>query len=269
MPYRAFALDIDGTLLDSQGILRPRVVAALQAAREAGVLLLMATLMPQRFARTKLAAVPDLCARGVFLGGAHLVDEPTGFSRQIHIAPGVAGELVQSLSEADPALQILVQAGPDHYALRLPLPEDALANWGYPPEGVIPFARACGGPCAMIVAWHERLDLRPLCAGLQNRFAGRARLYPSGGGHRLQATAWEATKGQGLLQLLAHLGIAPGDVAALGDDLPDLDLFRAVGTAVAMGNAPALVQDEAAWVTATCDEDGAALAIERLLGLSG
>jgi hydroxymethylpyrimidine pyrophosphatase-like HAD family hydrolase len=266
MTFRALVLDIDGTLLDSQGLLRPRVLAALDAVREAGIILLVATALPQRFARTKLAAAPGLCDRGVFLGGAHLVDDPTGYSHEVHFAPTVAPALIHSLLEADPELQILVQTGPDHHALRLPLPEEVLAAWGYPPDALIPFSRAGAGPCAKIVAWHERLDLRPLCTTLQSRFAGRAWLYPSEDGHWVQATAWEATKGQGLLRLLTHLGIVPADVAALGDDLPDVDMFQVAGLAVAMGNAPACVQAEAAWVTATCDQDGAALAVERLLG---
>ena len=265
MAPQAFLFDLDGTLLDSQGCLRPRVRAALEALQRTRAVLAVATELPQRFARTKLAEQPALAHRGVFLGGAHVADDATGLNHQVHLSAQATQELIESLAAADPALQILVQTGPDHHALRLPMPDDILANWGYPPEALIPFAQTLGSPCAKIVAWHEHLDLRPLCAELQARLGGLARLYPSADGRWLQATAWEADKGRGVLRLLEHLGIAPADAVALGDELPDLDMFRVVGTSVAMGNAPAAVQAAATWVTASCDEDGAALAIERLL----
>ncbi len=267
MTYRAFVFDISGTLLDSQGVLRPRVVAALESLRQTGALLLTATSLPQRFARGQLAAAPYLCDRGVFLAGAHLVDEPTGFDRQIPFAPEAGRELIEALCEADPALQVLVRSGPDLHGLRLPVPADEWASWGYPAGSLIPFQEACQRPCIQIMAWHESLDLRSLCAELERQFEGRARLFTANHGRFLQATAWEATKGQGLLQLLEHLGIAPADAVAMGDDLPDVDMFRLVGTSIAMGNAPTALQDEATWVTASSDEDGVALAIERLLGL--
>jgi hypothetical protein len=266
MVYRAFAFDVDGTLLDSQARLRPRVLAALEALRQTGALLLVATAVPQRFARAKLAEAPFLCERGVFLGGAHVVDDAGGFCRQVQMDAAAAQGLIEGLAAADPALQILVQTGPDHHALRLPMPGDVLASWGYPPEALIPFEETLGAPCAKIVAWHESLDLHPLCKELQGRLEGRARLFPSENGHWLQATAWEADKGRGLLALLEHLGIFPAETVALGDELPDVDMFRVVGVSVAMGNAPAAVQAEATWVTASCDEDGVALAIERLMG---
>ncbi len=265
MSYRAFAFDIDGTLLDSQTRLRPRVVAALEELRRTQAVMLLATALPQRFARAKLAEAPYLCQRGVFLGGAHVVDEIGGFCRHARLPRETSQGLLAGLAAVDPALQILVQTGPDHHALRLPMPEAVLASWGYPPEALIPFAEVQAGPCAKIVAWHESLDLRPLCSELQERLRGQARLFASEDGRWLQATAWEANKGSGLLALLEHLDIAPAEAVALGDELPDLDMFRVVGASVAMGNAPAAVQAEATWVTATCDDEGVAVAIERLL----
>ena len=51
----------------------------------------------------------------------------------------------------------------------------------------------------------------------------------------------------------------------LEDGENDLPMFAWAGTAIAMGNAPASVQAACTWTTASCEEAGVALAIDRLL----
>jgi Cof subfamily protein (haloacid dehalogenase superfamily) len=68
------------------------------------------------------------------------------------------------------------------------------------------------------------------------------------------------------LQFLAHkLGIDMKNVMALGDNLNDMEMIRDAGYGVAMDNALDRVKEKADWVTASADEDGVALAIERIL----
>ena len=74
-----------------------------------------------------------------------------------------------------------------------------------------------------------------------------------------------ATKGSGLAVLAASLGLSAKDAAAIGDGENDLPMFAWAGTAIAMGNAPASVQAACTWTTASCEEAGVALAIDRLL----
>ena len=65
---------------------------------------------------------------------------------------------------------------------------------------------------------------------------------------------------------LHHASAAPfGNAAAchFGDSENDLAMLEAVGLGVAMGNAPLAIQQKAAAVTATNDEDGVALALEK------
>ena len=52
---------------------------------------------------------------------------------------------------------------------------------------------------------------------------------------------------------------------AVGDGGNDLELMRAAGFSVAMGNALPEVRDIADAVTEDCDHDGCALALERWL----
>ncbi len=74
-----------------------------------------------------------------------------------------------------------------------------------------------------------------------------------------------AGKGKALLALAERLNIRPGETAAVGDDINDLDMLDAAGVGVAMGNASARVKAAADIVVASNEADGAAEAIEMLL----
>jgi Cof subfamily protein (haloacid dehalogenase superfamily) len=62
-----------------------------------------------------------------------------------------------------------------------------------------------------------------------------------------------------------RLGLAMNQVMSIGDNLNDVGMIREAGFGVAMGNALPEVKAEACFVTASCDEDGVALAIEKVL----
>jgi 3-deoxy-D-manno-octulosonate 8-phosphate phosphatase (KDO 8-P phosphatase) len=75
-----------------------------------------------------------------------------------------------------------------------------------------------------------------------------------------------ADKGEALDELLQELSVAPGQVAALGDDLPDLPLLQRAGYAMAVGDAVAEVRAAAAFVTVRPGGHGAVReAVEHLL----
>lgn len=50
-------------------------------------------------------------------------------------------------------------------------------------------------------------------------------------------------------RLIAERGLQPGEVAAIGDDLPDLQLFERVGLRLAPPQATVAVREGADWVT--------------------
>ena len=74
-----------------------------------------------------------------------------------------------------------------------------------------------------------------------------------------------ATKGNGLLALCRRLGIDPADAMALGDGSNDAAMLRAAGLGVAMANADPVTLAAADWVTASNDQCGVAMAIERFV----
>lgn len=74
-----------------------------------------------------------------------------------------------------------------------------------------------------------------------------------------------ANKGEALLALANILGLTREQTMSFGDGINDLPMIRAAGTGVAMANAEPEVLTAADMRTASCDEDGVAAVIETLL----
>ena len=72
-----------------------------------------------------------------------------------------------------------------------------------------------------------------------------ADLYPASGG-----------KAIGIAKVLEHYGIDKSETMAFGDGENDVDMFSAVGTAIAMGNACPSAKEAADYITDKVDEDG-------------
>jgi len=83
-------------------------------------------------------------------------------------------------------------------------------------------------------------------------------------GNQLFITAKGVGKSEGLRLLCRHFNIAPAEVVAIGDDDNDIDMLEIAGLGVAMGNAGEHVKAAADYITETNDNDGAALALEKL-----
>lgn len=81
----------------------------------------------------------------------------------------------------------------------------------------------------------------------------------------LEVTHRGVDKATALSALGQRLDIAPSEMAAIGDRENDVTMLRLAALGIAMGNAPSTVQAEADWVTDTNNQDGVAVAIERLL----
>ena len=72
-----------------------------------------------------------------------------------------------------------------------------------------------------------------------------------------------ANKGEALLALASHLGCAPEQTIAFGDGLNDLSMLKAAGIGVAMDNACNEAKESADWIAPSCDEDGVACGIHK------
>ncbi len=79
----------------------------------------------------------------------------------------------------------------------------------------------------------------------------------------LTANPHGITKGSELEALRVRLGVSADDTLAIGDGSNDVEMLRWAAHGVAMGQAPAIVQQAADAVTGTIFEDGAADVLDR------
>jgi hydroxymethylpyrimidine pyrophosphatase-like HAD family hydrolase len=79
----------------------------------------------------------------------------------------------------------------------------------------------------------------------------------------LDVTHPGANKGEALAVLSRLLGIPAREIATVGDMPNDVLMFERSGMSIAMGGASGEVTSAATFVTASSEEDGFALAIER------
>ena len=90
----------------------------------------------------------------------------------------------------------------------------------------------------------------------------------SGGYNNLEFTRVDVNKGVGLQKMAQLLDIPVTQTMAVGDTENDVAIIRAAGVGVAMGNATAAVKSAADYITTSNDEDGVAAAIAHFLRLA-
>lgn len=81
----------------------------------------------------------------------------------------------------------------------------------------------------------------------------------------LEIVAMGVTKGNTLRELAEHLQIKPEEVMAIGDQENDLSMIEFAGVGVAMGNAVPVVKAVAQYITADNNHDGVAQVIREYI----
>lgn len=87
----------------------------------------------------------------------------------------------------------------------------------------------------------------------------------SGGMQNIEVTAGGVSKGSALLWLGEYLKIQPEEMIAFGDSGNDIDMLRAAGIGVAMGNAEEEAKAAADFVTLANTEDGIVYALKKYI----
>jgi Cof subfamily protein (haloacid dehalogenase superfamily) len=263
MPYKALALDLDGTLLTSRETVSERNTRAIVAAKAAGLHIILASArwyqLAERVAREVGAEAPVVACSGAQVRrldrGHDLFDVrlPAEFvaalyeicDRERCIATFAYDDdvLVKLDNAPDPS------RAPGEMRFTSSLTKDAVTA---PRIGLIQGS----GVCEMIEG-----QLTPRWSG-DVHFIESMSSY---GKPILTLTAMGAHKCVALGVACEDLGIATADVVAFGDSGNDLEMFRVAGASVAMGQANDALKSAATFVSARNDEDGVAVAIERLL----
>ncbi len=83
----------------------------------------------------------------------------------------------------------------------------------------------------------------------------------------IEVTSKTVNKGTALIKFGEQLGIKKEQIMACGDNSNDLDMIKAAGIGVAMGNADKEIKAAANFITKTNEEDGVAYAIKTFIDI--
>ena len=262
---RLAAIDLDGTLLRSDGTVSARSRAALAAARDAGVDVVLVTARSPRSVR-EIAADLGLDGTALCANGATIFDLDAGvIVRHSPLSVDVAHRVVRGLREQVPGisfaweLELRFGSEPGYEAGR--------DNERWPrPEGSFPpcDALAWREPMTKLLARVDDDDLTSVLTATRALCGDEAEVTIAGEVF-VEVLASGVSKEAALVAFAEERGVARFDVVAFGDQLADAGMLRWAGLGVAPANASAYALEAADEVTASNDEDGVALVLERLL----
>lgn len=253
------ATDLDGTLIRTDGTVSARTRDALRRVENAGGTVVFVTGRPTRVmagivAQTQVSGLA-ICANGALV---YDLDSGTAVShRQLEAAAAV--KLATAIRDAVPGVSFAVESG-----IRFGREPEFLTMWPDPDE--------------MVAGFTELLERLPATKLLVRR-GGRtlvdvyATVVELAGTDAVATTSCEdlieisgpgVSKAVALAELAGERGIVATEVVAFGDMPNDLPMFAWAGHAVAVANAHPDVLAAADEITASNDDDGVALVLERI-----
>jgi len=274
--YEAILLDVDGTLVDDAGRVRPRVRTSLHAAAASGVVVMLCTGRSSEGTQPVLEEL-GLATLAVVYNGAGLY---CGREERLLEVRTLAPQMVQRLVEHARAQGYQVVTSRPGEKFASPPRNEVMRRsfhgleclqvadgWELPLEGMMRTAVSCelprtsaeleaelravvDGPCYTThyplrhLADHrdspvQVVDVQPACMG----------------------------KAEGLRVLSERHGIAPERVVAVGDATNDLPMFEAAGLSVAMGQGMAEARAFAQRVIGDNESDSLAELVDELFGM--
>lgn len=264
MRYRLIAADMDGTLLNSQGKITEKTIAAIHTLAEKGVLFTICTGRPIQGVE-RYYDVLDTDSPVITYNGAMIV---MGRSREIlykqDLEPGDAREVLRWGKElgttviawSDNKLYAneLNDRVHDYKKLSMVEPllitnEEELVN-----NGVTKFL------------WYDDTErIRYFQEFLADKL-GAGVTYCTSKPTFLEFFNSRVSKALAMEKIGEHFGIRREEMVAIGDGFNDLSMIEYAGLGVAMGNAPEEIKKRAGYVTLSNDEDGIAHFIEEFYG---
>jgi Cof subfamily protein (haloacid dehalogenase superfamily) len=275
MRYRLLALDVDGTLLDPAGQLRPAVQQAVAATQKRGVRVVLCT--GRRF-RTALPLAQQLRLSdpAVVHNGALVKDLQSGATlQQCYMSPDVYSHALALLRQGGApmvyidafheAVDILTEGLERVHPFQRTYLQDNLPHCRIvtdidtpPTYGVV-----------MMSVMADEAHLRVLRPQVQQTLGTQARvnllMNKNYQGYILEILHPSASKWDALQRWAQREGIASEAIMAVGDDENDLEMIRHAGLGIAMGNAAETVKAAADFITGSNAEDGLVQALYRFM----
>ena len=263
IPFRAIALDLDGTLTNHDKVVTPRTRQALLQSESKGAIIILASGRPT-YGIVPVAECLELEKRGGYIlsyNGGNIVNAKTGEKLFSQFLPdAVIPILYKYAKEKNHALlgyagnEIITEMPDDQYVkeesrinkMNIRKVDNLLDALEPHPTKLL----MTGDPTDMIKAEEELIEILGEKMDIFRSAPFFLELVPKG-----------IDKAQSLLRLLSKINLTPADLMAFGDGYNDLSMLKLAGVGVAMANAAPEVRADADYVTLSNEEDGVAEAL--------
>jgi HAD superfamily hydrolase (TIGR01484 family) len=258
--FGLIATDLDGTLLRSDGTVSERTRRVLRRVHEAGVEVTLVSARAPRWLKPVAEGLSLGAGYAICSNGAVVYD----FGREAAIlrytlTSDVAARLVEALRRAAPGVAFACERESatfrePHYVPLWPTPgmDDRLDALMFVTE-----------PVSKLIVQHPHLsqdELYTLVVGICDEATATI-----SGEVLVEISAAGITKAYALAALCEEIGIDAKAVLAFGDMPNDIPMLEWAGHGIAVENAHPDVIAVADEITAACDADGVAIALERLV----
>ncbi len=264
---KAIFLDLDGTLNNDEKVITQRTKNALMQAQKQGIRVVLASARPSPglYKERDILCLRDYGGVLMSYNGGRIVNAA---SDRILFETAMDMDLTKKILRKLESLPVT------------PILDDGIQFYVTDPEGY-KVAYECQNnrmTCTQVENLSDFLSFAPikilmsvdpsLLSGIKEQIAGflpEALTVVQTAPFYLEIIPSCINKGQGVIDTCRALGIRPEETAAFGDAENDIPMLKTAGVGVAMGNASAQVKSAADQVTASNNEDGIALWLEKNL----
>ncbi len=267
---KMIVIDIDGTLLSPEGNITPCSLTAVQAAKQGGIAITLAT--ARRYSNTApIADELGLNTPLILYDGAIIIQHPQKAILHDHLLSAHVGQQavdvlirhnIQPVVHPFKGTEEEIWSGPS--AFDNPWVDTYFASSRVQVHRM-PFETLCAGhpdPIRVVAFASEEVihALLPEVTALECSWTITRR--GNYGSSELAIMNPSCSKASGVIELARYLNIPLEQIMAIGDNNNDIEMLRTVGWGVAMGQASEAVKAAARAVTASNQEDGVAQAIK-------
>ena len=258
---RLVAIDLDGTLLNSEKLVSDQTIEAMQCLPR-GVRVVIASARPPRSVR-HIYQMLRLDTWQINYNGALIWDEPN--RRAVFHRP-MGAELVRRMVDRarDMFDEVLVSCEIMDRWFTDRADQTYTTETGrlFKPDLIAPLEEFCNQPVTKLMFLCEPRVIDRLEPLLIEEFREHVAVVRTDD-ELIQVMDKRVSKAVALKKVADHYGVPPEQVMAIGDAPNDVGMLQLAGVAVAMDNASKVVKKVADWVAPSNDDHGVHAALRR------
>jgi Cof subfamily protein (haloacid dehalogenase superfamily) len=277
-PIRLLLADVDGTLVTREKVLTARAKDAVNKMRAAGIEFAITSGRPPRGMQMLIEPLALTTPIAAFNGGLFVRPDLSVLEQRV-LQADIIEPAMAMMKEHQ--LDTWIYRGTEWFVHERHGPHVDREEWTvkFPPTVVADFTGLMDDVAKLVGVSDDLEAVRRCEEAVRERFSddvharesnpqrephplvSAARSQP----YYLDVTHPDANKGAVVLSLSKMLGIAPDEIATIGDMPNDISMFRKSGVSIALGQSGDEVKSAATYVTTSSEEEGFANAVERYI----